>query len=135
MSRPEKPIDWKLVDSLLMKDNDGTEIASHFDMHPDTFYRRIQEQYDMGFTEYQQRLKSKGNSFLKSKQFDKAMEGNVQMLIFLGKTRLKQVETQATIQIDTKTEEDFKNMMEMLQNSQSARKIESNSISAETKSE
>lgn len=52
MSRPEKPIDWDKVDKLLLAGCHGTEIAPHFNMHPDTFYNRMKERYNLGFTEY-----------------------------------------------------------------------------------
>lgn len=92
MSRPEKPINWELVDKLLMAGCHGTEIAAHFDMHHDTFYRRVEEKYNIGFTAYCQEKRSKGDSMLRAKQFEKAMEGNNIMLIWLGKNRLGQKE-------------------------------------------
>ena len=50
MSRPEKPIDWDLVDELLMVGCLGTEIAPHFNLHPETFYDRVLANYGIGFT-------------------------------------------------------------------------------------
>lgn len=92
MSRPEKPINWELVDKLLIAGSLGTEIAAHFDMHPNTFYDRVHAKYNMGFTEYCQEKRSKGDSLLRAKQFEKAMDGNNIMLIWLGKNRLGQKE-------------------------------------------
>jgi len=90
MGRPEKPIDWKKVDQLLIAGCSGTEIAPHFDMHYNTFYNKVQEQYKMGFSEYSALKKEQGDSLLKAKQFEKAMSGDNSMLIWLGKNRLKQ---------------------------------------------
>lgn len=90
MARPPKPIDWELVDRLLMAGCLGTEIAAHFDMHPDTFYNRVVDKYSMGFTEYQQEKRMKGESLLRAKQFEKAIKGDNSMLIWLGKNRLDQ---------------------------------------------
>lgn len=92
MSRPEKTINWELVDKLLMAGCPGTEIATHFDMHHDTFYRRVEDKYSIGFTAYSQEKRSRGDSMLRAKQFEKAMEGNNIMLIWLGKNRLGQKE-------------------------------------------
>lgn len=92
MTRPEKPIDWKKVDDLLIAGCLGTEIASHFDMHHDTFYRRVEEKYNMGFTAYSQEKRTKGDSLLRAKQFETAIRGNVTMQIWLGKQRLDQKE-------------------------------------------
>ncbi len=92
MSRPEKPIDWKRVDELLMAGCLGTEIASHFDMHHETFYNRIQQQYGMGFTAYCSEKRAKGDSLLRETQYKKALKNDNSMLIWLGKQRLEQRE-------------------------------------------
>jgi|SRR5579864_2193260 len=95
MARPEKNIDWKVVDHLLMAGCKGTEIAANFDMHPDTFYIKVEEQYKMGFSAYSQEKRSKGDSLLRAKQFEKALEKDNTMLIWLGKQRLDQREPEA----------------------------------------
>ena len=92
MSRPEKPINWEKVDNFLMANCTGVQIAEHFNMHPDTFYNRVKEHYQIGFTEYSCLKKSQGESLLLAKQFEKAMKGDNVMLIWLGKARLGQKE-------------------------------------------
>ncbi len=92
--RPEKPIDWKLVDQLLISGCLGNEIAAHFDMHPITFYHRVEREYGVSFTNYSSEKKGKGNSLLRHKQFQIAMEGDKTMLVWLGKNRLGQKETE-----------------------------------------
>jgi len=92
MSCPPKPIDWEKVDNLLMAGCTGTEIAPHFDIHPDTFYRRVNEKYGVGFTEYCSIKRQKGDSLLREKQFQLAMNGDKGLLIWLGKNRLGQKE-------------------------------------------
>jgi len=103
MSRPQKPIDWKVVDDLLMAGCYGTEIAEHFDMHYDTFYNRVSEQYSMGFTEYCALKRKKGDSLLRMVQYQVAIKDkNTTMLIWLGKQRLNQREP--AIEHETKEE-------------------------------
>jgi hypothetical protein len=114
MSRPEKKIDWKLVDKLLMAGCEGTQIAPHFDMHYETFYRRVQEKYGMGFTEYCALKRYQGDSFLLDKQFQKAREGDNVMLVWLGKNRLKQTESPQEVAISKETMEYFKTIMSQL---------------------
>lgn len=92
MARPEKKIDWELVDNLLRADCDGTQIAEFFCMHPNTLYRRVEEQYSMSFSDYQQAKKMEGNAMLLDKQFEVAMTGDRTMMIWLGKQRLGQKE-------------------------------------------
>jgi hypothetical protein len=92
MARPEKPVDWKKVEHLLMAGCKGTEIAPHFDMNVETFYRKVEETYKVGFTEYSRIKKDQGDSLLRAKQFEKALEKDNTMLIWLGKQRLDQKE-------------------------------------------
>ena len=94
MARPEKPIDWKKVDHLLMAGCKGTEICPHFDMHPNTFYRKVEEEHCVSFSEYSRIKKEHGASLLNVKQFEKALEKDNTMLIWLGKIRLGQHETE-----------------------------------------
>ncbi len=71
----------------------GTEIAPHFDMHVQTFYNKVLEQYKMCFTEYSALKRQQGDSILRAKQYEKAMKLDNTMLIWLGKNRLGQKET------------------------------------------
>lgn len=92
-ARPNKPIDWDLVDKLLEAGCLGTEIAANFDMHPNTFYDRCQLEKKMGFTEYQAQKRGKGDSILRAVQFQTAVKDKDRsMLIWLGKQRLGQKE-------------------------------------------
>lgn len=94
MSRPEKPIDWKKVDELLMAGCMGTEIAAYFDMHQNTFYARVEQEYNVSFTQFSSEKKSKGESLLRAHQYAKALgltdKGDNTLLIWLGKNRLNQ---------------------------------------------
>lgn len=58
----------------------------------------------MGFVEYSQQKKAVGNDMILTKQFDLAMKGNASMLIFLGKVRCGQTETQ-THEVKMKVED------------------------------
>lgn len=112
MSRPEKPIDWNKVDQLLMSGCKGTEIAPHFDMHYETFYDRVKQKYNVGFTEYCSLKKEQGDSLLKAKQFEKAMKGDNSMLIWLGKVRLGQREASQSDSDILQTLQDFMKFIE-----------------------
>ena len=114
MCRPEKPIDWKLVDKLLMGGSPGTEICTHFDMHHDTFYRRVEEKYGMGFTAYQQQKRALGDGLLRYKQYEKALKGDNTLLIWLGKNRLNQRDTQNDLPVTNETVAQFTDLMKQL---------------------
>lgn len=91
---PLKEIDWKKVDDLMIAGCLGTEIAAFFGIHPDTFYKRVELEKGMGFSAYLQKMHSKGESILRAHQYAKSIgltdKGDNTLLIWLGKTRLKQ---------------------------------------------
>lgn len=88
--RPKADIDWDKVDQLLLAGCMTTEIASYFGVALDTIYVRCKSDHNMEFSKYSQQKKQKGESLLRSVQYQSAMEGNVPMQIWLGKQRLGQ---------------------------------------------
>ena len=89
MGRPEKPIDWNVVDQLIISQNTLAEIAGYFGLYPSTFGDRFKENHGEYFTTYASALYSKGRSLIKQKRFEKAIkDGNIQMLTKLGEIYL-----------------------------------------------
>lgn len=136
MARPEKPIDWDLVDQLLMADCHGTDCAAEFDMHPDTFYRKVQEKYNIGFTELSLQRKKQGDSNLRAQQYKKALgqtdKGDNTLLIWLGKTRLKQRENDTSTEYTPELLAHFARIMaQVAPNTQSDLKIDTNNSNNE----
>lgn len=97
MVRPEAKIDWEKADEMLVAGSPGTEVAAFFGIHADTFYKRVEEKYNMGFSAYLQEKKSKGEALIRLHQFDKALgktkKGDTQLLMLLGRERLGQKDT------------------------------------------
>lgn len=93
MGRPAADINWPEVDKLLKAGCDGTHVAAHFGVHPETLYRRCEKDNNIGFSEYCQEKKSAGNALLIAAQFNKAIKGDSGMLKWLGIHRLNQKET------------------------------------------
>jgi hypothetical protein len=91
--RPQKEIDWNHVDFLLCAHCSGTEIADCLDMHYQTFYDRVKEKFGLTFTEFAAKKHSKGKGLLRGAQLKKALSGNPQMLVWMGKQLLKQKDT------------------------------------------
>lgn len=138
MSRPEKPIDWELVDKLLEAGSIGTEIAAYFSMHPNTFYDRVAEQYKMSFTEYSSLMNQRGEGLLRLAQFEKAIgktkKGDTQLLTFLGKVRLKQKENETETTDHVQLIQNLDTLMNQIKDYQSNRKIDDNNIMTEQRS-
>lgn len=88
---PLKPIDYPKLAKLCGIHCTGEECASLLDIDYDTLNRTLKLDGHGGFTEYFKRYSAKGKVSLRRKQFTKAVdEGNVPMLIWLGKQYLDQ---------------------------------------------
>ena len=92
VGRPQKLIDWEVADKLLMAGATGREVASHFDLHPNNFYTRCEQEKGMCFTDYKTSKRDKGLCSLRVVQHHQALQGNTQLLIHLGKCYLDQLE-------------------------------------------
>lgn len=92
MARPYIDIDWKLVEKLMESACTGLEIAGRMRMNKNTFYNRFKDKYGVSFQDYNVPIEAAGAAMLKLMMHSKALNnqapGNVQMLIFLAKTRL-----------------------------------------------
>jgi AraC-like DNA-binding protein len=88
-----KEVEWDIAGQLIAAGATGKQVASYFGMHPDTFYKKVQAQFCISFTEYQQEHKERGDAMLILAQFEKAViEKDKALLIWLGKQRLNQKE-------------------------------------------
>ncbi len=112
--RPEKPIDWNKVDQMLMGGSCAKEIASHFDIHPTNFCLRLENKYNMNFTTYSSEKRAKGDSLIRNRQFEKALKGDNTLLIWLGKNRLNQRDTQNDLPVTNETVAQFTDLMKQL---------------------
>ena len=99
--RPIKEIDWKLLDSVLQFGAKLMDCSDILEASDDTIQKRIREQFGITFSEYRERRMSKMRMRLLQKQYDVAMQGNVALLIWLGKQHLGQTDKQ---EINQKTE-------------------------------
>ncbi len=96
IGRPLAEINWKMVDDLLIAGCSGREVASSLGLNAATIYERCVTDKGMTFTEYSQQKSEKGESLIRAHQYAKALgltdKGDNTLLIWLGKTRLKQME-------------------------------------------
>ena len=123
---PEKPINWDLLDNLLVSGCSASEIAPHFNIHPETLYDRVKEKYGIYWTEYSAKMKYKGEALLRATQFAKATgsstKGDNTMLVWLGKTRLAQRDTPETQTVTEDTLKQFNALMAQFQSAKNAKK-------------
>lgn len=110
---PPKEIDWNIVDEYLIAGCPGTKIAAAIGICNDTLYDRCEKEKGVNFSAYSQQKRSKGDALLHKSQFDYAIEGDTSLLIFLGKTRLDQRESQE-VSVAPETVNAFAAMMAQL---------------------
>jgi hypothetical protein len=92
-------IDWSQFNKLCTIQCTLAEMASYFDCSEDTIENKVKEEHGVKFSEYYAQKRGKGKVSLRRTQFTKAMEGNIVMLIWLGKQYLGQVD-KAESQVD-----------------------------------
>jgi len=92
MARPRIPIDWTEFDKLCALQCTLTEIAAWFKCDERTIERACEREQKQSFVDYYQTKAASGKMSLRRKQMQVALEGNVAMLIWLGKQVLGQQE-------------------------------------------
>lgn len=90
MARPKKEINWEIVEKRMEAGCNGMEIAATLRIDPNTFYRRFEGQYGKSFADSVGGFYSAGDANIKFTQYMKALAGNNNMLMLLGKERLNQ---------------------------------------------
>jgi hypothetical protein len=89
-------IDWKKVDEFLIAGSPITEIAGYFGTCRENLYIRFEKEFGYTLSTHAKQKRQKGESILRAHQYAKALglteKGDNTLLIWLGKTRLKQTE-------------------------------------------
>lgn len=125
--RPPKEIDWKMVDMLLEAGCTGTEIASKFDMHHDTFYDKVKETHNISFTAYAQGKSESGKANLRASMYSRALKGNDKLTLHLAKHMLGQWDKLDHTLVNSETSQQILALMSQLQGLQ--QKTETNQLS------
>jgi hypothetical protein len=109
MARPRKELEdikfdgWDQLDALIVWSNEAY-CAERLGINIDTLAARIKERTGLSFSEYKAQKKEPMRINLLKKQYDIAMNGNVSMLIWLGKNELGQSDKNEVRQnLDTST--------------------------------
>jgi hypothetical protein len=105
MARPPKAIDWDLVQLKMEAGCKASQIYPLFNINDETFYRRFKEEYGVSFQDFKDEAFGIGDGKLLQTQYEKAVEGNIQMLTWLGKVRLKQKEFEDESQLQSPNKE------------------------------
>ena len=103
MARPKKDLDIKLLKNLAKIQCTQNEVCGIVGVTDKTLVTKLKEFGYEGFSDFLKKEGSDGKMSLRRKQFEPAMQGNVPMLIFLGKQWLGQkdkVETSEEMPVD-----------------------------------
>ncbi len=90
--KPLTVINWDEFEKLCGIQSTLLEICSWFDCDDVTLSKYVLEHYGMPFSEVFKRKRGKGKVSLRRRQFQAALDGEVSMLIFLGKQYLGQTD-------------------------------------------
>lgn len=93
MGRPRKEVDLLKAQQLANLMCTGEEIAAVLEVDYDTLVSRIEEQ-GLTFSEWYKKAASEAKASLRRQQWLAAKDGNVTMLIWLGKNMLGQTDKQ-----------------------------------------
>jgi hypothetical protein len=134
LGRPALPIDWKLLDNLFLAGCSLSECSTHFNLTSERLGERILEHYGIYSNEYSAILCEKGHSLLRDAQMKKALKGDNTMLVWLGKNKLKQRDAPEDQSINIAINTQFEALQKQIENYQSSRKIDDNTINKDSKS-
>jgi len=122
MARPRKELEnikfdgWEQLDALIVWASE-VYCAERLGINIETLAARIKEKTGLSFPEYKKQKQEPMRINLMKKQYDVAMQGNVAMLIWLGKQYLKQSDKQEIVAREATDEEllaEVKDVVELL---------------------
>jgi AraC-like DNA-binding protein len=90
MARPKKTIKWDEVEERMEAGCSAREIAQNFRISIDTFYDRFKEEYGSSFGDFSSDFAQCGKGNILHAQYRKALDGNTNMLVLLGREWLGQ---------------------------------------------
>jgi transposase-like protein len=85
--------DWERIELYMKSGATQKKIAESFGIEPDTLRKKYVERYNEGYEQGQLRFHSMGQLLIEATQMQQALSGNIKMLIWLGKVRCGQRET------------------------------------------
>lgn len=101
--RPPKEIDTELFIELCKIQCTKLEIMQVLDVSEPTLDKFCHSEFETNFAGAFERFRAGGKISLRHKQFQKAMSGDVKMLVWLGKQYLNQINNPVLIQEDKET--------------------------------
>lgn len=105
LGRPQLPINWDIVDALCTVQCTMEEIASALGVSVDTLDNALKRDKKTTFSDYFKEKRRTGFVSLRRKQFQAALNGNVTMMIWLGKQYLNQRDRQEVTRGDDPLQE------------------------------
>jgi hypothetical protein len=94
MGRPQKEIDFSVLDKLCHIQCTLKEIAGWFDVCEDTIEKRVKDNFGITFSEYFEQKRGNGKISLRRKMYEMALAGDRVMCIWLSKQYLGMSEKQ-----------------------------------------
>lgn len=100
-------LDWELIGRMCEAGAKGAEIEARLGLPQGAIYRQCKHDLGITFNEFKRSKRAVGDLSLRCMQHKLALQGNVPVLLFLAKSRLKQSE-KPPIKIEGFSEMNFK---------------------------
>lgn len=84
--------DWERIELYMKAGATQQKIADAFRIHPQTLSTKVSQRYNEPYEQVVAGFRSLGEILIEATQFQKALAGNVPMLLWLGKIRCGQRE-------------------------------------------
>lgn len=112
--RPEIFLDMDQIRSYMQAGCSAPSIAGFLKIDRKTLYKKVEEKWGKSFGECLDDFKDEGRDLLKFAQFKKALDGNVPLLIWLGKQLLGQRENHQEMTISKENKENIERLLAAL---------------------
>lgn len=88
--------DWEKIELYMKAGASQARVAESFNISHETLRKRFKEKYGEDYKNVNESLRRTGELLIEATQFQKALAGNTQLLIWLGKVRCSQKEPEFT---------------------------------------
>jgi hypothetical protein len=131
----EKEVDWKRVEKMAMCGCTCFATSQEVGIHEDTLHYKVKEKYGIVWSAFTAKYREKGAAHIKEKQYDKAIDGDNSMLIWVGKNLCGQSDNPQELALSANAIEQFKSIMLQVKTNQDSLLIKAdNNINKEEKS-
>lgn len=134
MARTPRTIDWEKLELYLKSGCTQETICKNFGISDDALRAQVKKKYNQEYQDFAGSLRSEGIALIEATQMKKALQGNITMLLWLGKIRCNQREPEP-IQYLAPKQDDIDKDHRIMELEYKLAQAEANANKPQTKSE